>query len=36
MRTDIVPGWIFPDYELTDHAKTRRQRPFDAPPVPAS
>ncbi len=25
MRADIVPGGIFPDYELTDHAKTRRR-----------
>ena len=25
MRTDIVPGGIFPDYELTDHAKMRRR-----------
>src|SRR6266436_4321259 len=25
MRADIVPGEIFPDYELTDHAKTRRR-----------
>ena len=24
MRPDIVPGGTFPDYELTDHAKTRR------------
>lgn len=24
MRTDIVPGGIFPDYELTDHNRTRR------------
>jgi peroxiredoxin len=24
MRGDIAPGGIFPDYELTDHAKTRR------------
>lgn len=25
MRADMVPGGIFPDYELTDHAKTRRR-----------
>src|SRR5205809_7667907 len=25
MRSDIVPGARFPDYELTDHTKTRRQ-----------
>ena len=25
MRADIVPGAIFPDYELTDHTKTRRR-----------
>lgn len=25
MRSDIVPGAKFPDYELTDHARTRRQ-----------
>ena len=25
MRADIVPGGIFPDYELSDHAKTRRR-----------
>ncbi len=25
MRPDIVPGGIFPDYELTDHTKTRRR-----------
>ncbi len=25
MRPDIAPGGIFPDYELTDHAKTRRK-----------
>src|SRR5262245_66262619 len=24
MRPDIVPGGVFPDYELTDHAKMRR------------
>jgi peroxiredoxin len=24
MRADIVPGAVFPDYELTDHAKNRR------------
>jgi peroxiredoxin len=24
MRADIAPGGIFPDYELSDHAKTRR------------
>jgi peroxiredoxin len=24
VRADIVPGGIFPDYELTDHTKTRR------------
>ncbi len=25
MRSDIVPGGTFPDYELTDHAKARRK-----------
>ena len=25
MRADIVPGALFPDYELTDHTKTRRK-----------
>jgi peroxiredoxin len=25
MRDDIVPGATFPDYELTDHTKTRRK-----------
>ncbi|MGA2925531.1 MAG: hypothetical protein ABSG43_05960 [Solirubrobacteraceae bacterium] len=25
MRGDIIPGGILPDYELTDHAKTRRR-----------
>src|ERR1700691_3772677 len=25
MRVDIIPGAIFPDYELTDHTKTRRK-----------
>jgi len=25
MRADIAPGGIFPDYELTDHAKARRR-----------
>ena len=25
MRADIVPGGIFPDYELTDHTRTRRR-----------
>jgi peroxiredoxin len=25
MRADIVPGGTFPDYALTDHAKTRRR-----------
>ena len=25
MRADIVPGAIFPDYELTDHTKVRRK-----------
>ncbi|HZA12272.1 peroxiredoxin family protein [Mycobacterium sp.] len=25
MRADIVPGGDFPDYELTDHTKTRRR-----------
>jgi peroxiredoxin len=25
VRADIVPGGIFPDYELTDHTKTRRR-----------
>src|ERR1700743_1063904 len=23
MRADIVPGGVFPDYELTDHTKAR-------------
>ena len=26
MRADIVPGGIFPDYELTDHAFARSTR----------
>ncbi len=25
MRADIVPGGLFPDYELTDHTTTRRR-----------
>jgi peroxiredoxin len=25
MRADIVPGGTFPDYELTDHTRTRRK-----------
>src|SRR6478752_3439863 len=25
MRSDIVPGAVFPDYELTDHRGTRRK-----------
>jgi peroxiredoxin len=25
MRADIVPGGVFPDYELTDHTRTRRK-----------
>jgi len=25
VRADIVPGGVFPDYELTDHTKTRRR-----------
>ena len=25
MRADIVPGGIFPDFELTDHTKARRR-----------
>src|ERR1700683_3923500 len=25
MRADIVPGAVFPDYELTDHTGTRRK-----------
>jgi peroxiredoxin len=25
MRADIVPGATFPDYELTDHTRTRRK-----------
>ena len=25
MRSDIVPGGVFPDYELTDHTKARRK-----------
>jgi hypothetical protein len=25
MRSDIVPGAIFPDYELSDHAAKRRK-----------
>jgi hypothetical protein len=25
MRADIVPGALFPDYELTDHATKRRK-----------
>ena len=25
VRADIFPGGTFPDYELTDHTKTRRR-----------
>jgi hypothetical protein len=25
MRSDIVPGAIFPDYELSDHTSKRRK-----------
>ena len=25
MRADIVPGAIFPDYELTEHTRVRRK-----------
>jgi hypothetical protein len=25
MRADIVPGGVFPDYELTDHTKSWRR-----------
>jgi peroxiredoxin len=25
MRSDIVPGAVFPDYELTDHEKVPRR-----------
>jgi hypothetical protein len=25
MRADIVPGAVFPDYELTDHTAKRRK-----------
>ncbi len=25
MRADIIPGARFPDYELTDHTRTRRR-----------
>ena len=25
MRSDIIPGAIFPDYELTDHTAKRRK-----------
>jgi peroxiredoxin len=25
MRSDIVPGGVFPDYELPDHARTKRR-----------
>jgi peroxiredoxin len=25
VRADIVPGGVFPDYELSDHSKTRRR-----------
>ena len=25
MRADIVPGAVFPDYELADHTNTRRR-----------
>ena len=25
MRSDLTPGGTFPDYELTDHTKTRRK-----------
>jgi hypothetical protein len=30
MRADIVPGAIFPDYELSDHTAKRRKLPVDA------
>jgi hypothetical protein len=46
MRADIVPGGAFPDYELTDHTKTRRRLSelqgidpmiliLEVPPLPA-
>lgn len=25
MRSDIVPGTVFPDYELSDHTAKRRK-----------
>ena len=25
MRADILPGSVFPDYELSDHTATRRK-----------
>jgi hypothetical protein len=25
MRSDIIPGAVFPDYELPDHTATRRK-----------
>jgi len=25
MRADIIPGSVFPDYELSDHTATRRK-----------
>jgi len=28
MRSDIVPGALFPDYELTDHTAKRRKELF--------
>jgi len=28
MRADILPGCVFPDYELTDHTATRRKLSF--------
>ena len=41
MRSDIVPGAIFPDYELSDHTAKRRklselqgQHPMGACPQP--
>ena len=29
MRSDIVPGAIFPDYELSDHTDARGLTPVD-------
>ena len=28
MRADIIPGSVFPDYELSDHTATRRKLSF--------